>query len=114
MKKETLTPRERWLAVLKREKPDRIPMDWWATEEVEKEIMKYLGCGSMDEVFKKLHIDVLIWVTPKYIGPPIPEDSDVFGCRYKKVSYGTGVYRECIYHPLAKYKTVEEIERNYR
>jgi len=30
------------------------------------------------------------------------------------VNYGTGVYRECIYHPLSKYKTVEEIKKNYR
>ena len=33
MPKETMTSRERWLAVLKHEKPDRIPMDYWATGE---------------------------------------------------------------------------------
>ena len=33
MPKETITPRERWLAVLKGQKPDRVPMDYWATEE---------------------------------------------------------------------------------
>ena len=28
-----MSPRERWLAVLNRETPDRVPMDIWATEE---------------------------------------------------------------------------------
>jgi hypothetical protein len=29
-----MTPRERWLALLAGEKPDRIPTDYWATGEV--------------------------------------------------------------------------------
>ena len=33
MPKETMTPRERWLAVLNGEMPDRLPMDYWATGE---------------------------------------------------------------------------------
>ncbi len=28
--RDSMTPRERWEAVLKRETPDRVPMDWWA------------------------------------------------------------------------------------
>ena len=41
--KESMTPKERWLAVLNREKPDRIPMDYWATGEATEKVMKYLG-----------------------------------------------------------------------
>ena len=26
-----MTSRERWLVVLQRERPDRVPMDYWAT-----------------------------------------------------------------------------------
>ena len=26
----SMTPLERWLAVFRREKPDRVPMDYWA------------------------------------------------------------------------------------
>lgn len=29
MIRESMTPKERWLAVLRHEKPDRIPMDYW-------------------------------------------------------------------------------------
>ena len=50
---------------------------------------------------------------PEYVGPSIPDDYDVLGCGFRDVSYGTGVYRECVYHPLAQYETVEEVEANY-
>ncbi|RKY95332.1 MAG: uroporphyrinogen-III decarboxylase-like protein [Candidatus Hydrothermota bacterium] len=111
--KESMTPKERWLAVLNREKPDRIPMDYWATGEATEKVMKYLGCSSVDEMFKRLHIDRVIGVGPRYIGPPIEPGYDMYGCRYEKVNYGTGVYSECVYHPLAQYNSIEEIERNY-
>jgi uroporphyrinogen decarboxylase len=37
----------------------------------------------------------------------------MYGCRYEDVAYGGGVYRECIHHPLARYDTIDEIERDY-
>jgi len=111
--KESMTPKERWLAVLNREKPDRIPMDYWATGEATGKVMKYLGCSSVDEMFERLHIDRVVGVGPRYIGPPIKPGYDMYGCRYEKVDYGTGVYSECVYHPLAQYNSIEEIERNY-
>ncbi|MCD6232155.1 uroporphyrinogen-III decarboxylase-like protein [Candidatus Aerophobetes bacterium] len=114
MPKETMSPKERWLAVLNRQKPDRIPMDYWATEEATRKLMNYLKCNRKEELFKHLHIDYVITVGPKYTGPPLPPDTDIFGCRFRDVNYGTGVYRECIYHPLAKYKTLKEIKQNYQ
>lgn len=114
MPRETMTPRERWLAVLKGQKPDRVPMDYWATEEATERLVNYLKCSREEELFQCLHIDRVITVQPRYIGPSLPEDRDIFGCCFQNVSYGTGVYRECIYHPLAKYETVEEIKQSYR
>lgn len=114
MPRETMTPRERWLAVLKGQKPDRVPMDYWATEEATERLINYLKCSREEELFQCLHIDRIITVQPRYIGPSLPEDRDIFGCCFQNVSYGTGVYRECIYHPLAKYETVEEIKQSYR
>jgi uroporphyrinogen decarboxylase len=114
MPKETMTPRERWLAVLRREKPDRVPMDYWATGEANQKLMKHLGCANMQEVFDRLRIDTPLSVGPRYVGPTPPAGQDIFGCRHKNVDYGTGVYAECVYHPLAEFTSVEEIERNYR
>jgi len=108
-----MTSKERWLAVLNRQKPDRIPMDYWATAEVTKKLMQYLGCENENALFKQLHIDNGFSVEPGYIGPPIPNGADVFGCRFKNVDYGTGTYSECVYHPLANYETLDEIKNNY-
>ena len=114
MAKETMTPKERWLAVLNRQKPDRVPMDYWATEETTLKLMQHLGCETKQALFEYLHIDRTITVSPRYVGQTLPDDTDVFGCRLKKIDYGTGVYSECIYHPLAEYKTVDDIKRNYK
>jgi uroporphyrinogen decarboxylase len=113
MLKESMTPKERWLAVITHQKPDRVPLDYWATGEVTQKLMKYLNCSSFEELAKRLHLDYVVGVGPAYIGPPIPPGEDIYGCKYKEVDYGTGVYAECIYHPLAKYNSVEEIEKNY-
>jgi uroporphyrinogen decarboxylase len=113
MRKETMTPRERWLAVLKRQKPDHVPMDYWATDETTEKMMKHLGCKNERKMLEKLHVDFLVKVEPRYKGPKIPDEGDVFGCGYKKMKYGGGVYDECVVHPLAQFNSVEEIEKNY-
>ena len=112
-KGKKMTPRERWLAVLHREEPDRVPMDWWATSEVNEKIMQHFGCDRMDDVFARLHIDVPVTVGPKYVGPTLPKHTSVFGIRSAPVDYGAGVYYEAVSHPLAEYGSVEEIDEHY-
>ncbi|OGF49582.1 MAG: uroporphyrinogen-III decarboxylase-like protein [Candidatus Firestonebacteria bacterium GWA2_43_8] len=114
MPKETMTPKERWLAVLKREKPDRLPVDYWATSEVNEKMLKHYGLSDLREMFKKLHIDKPVSVSPKYIGPTISKDSNMWGIKSRSVDYGTGSYNEAVTSPLAAYETVEEIEKNYK
>jgi uroporphyrinogen decarboxylase len=110
---DNMTSKERWLAVLNREKPDRIPMDYWATPEATERVMQYLGCASEDEMCERLHIDRPFTVEPKYIGLPLVPGFDMYGCRFENVNYGTGVYPECIYHPLAQYSSIDEVEARY-
>lgn len=107
------TPRERWTAILERKQTDRPPIDYWATDEVTDRLMKHFKADSLRELYKKLEIDVPFKIEPEYVGKPLPPDEDVFGCKYRDVDYGTGSYRECVSHPLAEYKTVEEVEANY-
>ncbi len=111
--KESMTPRERWLSVLEGKEPDRLPTDYWATPEVSEKLLQTLQLNSLRSAFETLHIDAPVLVAPRYIGPDPRTDEDVFGCRYRDVSYGYGSYRECISHPLAAYDRVEDIERNY-
>jgi len=113
MTKDAMTPRARWLAVLNREKCDRVPLDYWATPEVTKALMQQLHCEDTDALFRRLHVDKVVHVGPRYGGPALPKGEDVFGCRHRKVDYGTGVYSECVHHPLAVYETLDEIKQDY-
>jgi len=113
MSDDEMTPRERWLAVLEGREPDQVPMDYWGTDEVTEMLMRHTGSGSLVEMYGALKIDGVLGVEPEYVGPPIPDDEDVFGCKYRNMHYGTGFYRECVHHPLAEYGSVEEIEREY-
>jgi len=79
---ETMTPRERWRAVLDRRLPDRIPMDYWSTPEADDKLVKHLRVNSIDEALQQLHVDRPVTVGGRYVGPALPPDTDAFGCWY--------------------------------
>jgi len=112
MPKDKLTPRERWLAVLNHKVPDRVPLDYWATGEATQKLLDHLGLKTFTEAQVRLHLDPVVSVCGRYVGPT-PEGQDIFGCRYRPIEYGTGVYHECVHNPLARFKSVAEIEANY-
>jgi uroporphyrinogen decarboxylase len=114
MPKESMTPRERWEAVLTRQTPDRVPMDYWATAEFSEKLCRHLGVGTLAEALERLHVDRPLDVGGRYVGPPIPAGQDELGITYHDVDYGTGHYREVASHPLALYGAVDEIAANYR
>lgn len=114
MPRETMSPRERWEAVLQRRKPDRLPMDYWATPEATARLVRHLGCENIEAALARLHVDTPLTVEPRYVGPPPAPGEDIYGCRHQQVAYAGGVYSECVHHPLAEYGSVEEIERRYR
>jgi uroporphyrinogen decarboxylase len=113
MPTETMTPKERWLAVLERRKPDRVPMTYRATREFTDSLLQHTGHADVREMLTALHVDFAVWVGPRYIGPPLPPNTDMYGRGYTMFDYGTGAYEECIGHPLAGCRTVEEIEAGY-
>ncbi|MEW6249461.1 MAG: uroporphyrinogen decarboxylase family protein [Planctomycetota bacterium] len=113
-----MTARERWHAVLARRKPDRLPMDYWATPEATQRLLAHVGCADEWALYRWLGIDRLSYLTPRYVGPPLPADQNYYGCRYAQVPYGApaagqGVYEECVGHPLAECRTIADIERMY-
>jgi uroporphyrinogen decarboxylase len=112
MPNETMTARERWLAVLNRETPDRVPLDYWGTPEATEKLCTHVGCG-FEEACERLHIDTPLSVGGRYAGPPLEDGADVFGIKKRPVDYGTGVYDETINAPLAEYTSVNEIDANY-
>jgi len=110
---ETMTPVERWKAVITRKKPDRVPMDYWSTPEVTEKLMHQMACSSRIEMLKKLNVDFVVSVGPSYKGPSLKPGFDLYGVQYKDIDFGTGVYAEPVTNPLAGFKSVEEIEAGY-
>ena len=108
-----LTSRERWLTVLKGEKPDRVPMDYAATPELTQKLMAHLGTPDQAALFARLHVDSLVGIGPRYQGPPLPPGTDMYGCRFLDMDYGAGVYEECIFSPLARFETADQIAESY-
>ena len=49
-----MTPRERWLAVLNHETPDRVPTDYWATPETTTKLKAHLGVETERELWQRL------------------------------------------------------------
>jgi uroporphyrinogen decarboxylase len=113
MQERRMTPRERWLTVLRRERPAGILMDYWATPEATAQLMKHVGVTGWGELHERLHTDPLVPIGPRYVGPSVPDGSDVFGCRYQEVDYGGGTYSECVQPALAGYDSIGEVEAEY-
>ena len=113
MATETMTSRERWTAVLNRQTPDRIPMDYWGTAEATERLCRHLGCDWAG-VEQRLHLDVPLTVGGAYAGPAPRPGEDIWGIRHREINYGTGVYVEAENSPLAGYDSIEAIEANYR
>ncbi len=108
-----MTSRERWEAVLRRETPDRVPMDYWGTVEATDRLLAHLGC-DWDEAMRRLHIDQPLTVKGRYVGPEPRAGENAFGLKHQAVDYGPGTYSEVANAPLAEYESVEEIKKNYR
>jgi len=106
-----LTPRERWLALFNGEKPDRIPTDYWATDEVTERLQRELRCANKEELYTRLNIDGVVELKPVQVVDHFPTDplADIWGIRRKAVSYGAGSYDEFANHPLESVSCVEEV-----
>ena len=113
MGRESMSPRERWEAVLSRRRPDRVPTDYWTTSEAHQNLKRHLCIESDYELYERLHIDRLHGAGGRYVGPPLPENTDHYGCRYRDVAYAAGSYHECVFHPLAEFDTIEAIQAGY-
>jgi len=108
-----MNSRERILAAINRQPIDRIPTDIWATPEVFTKLRAHFGSDA--DMMVALHIDGFASAAPDYIGPPLPkvpggESVDYWGIRTKRVAYGTGVYDEQSYCPLADAETVDDLD----
>ena len=111
-----MNARERVLAVLNRETPDRIPVDIWLVNELVEKFKEKLGVDTELDVYRKLDIDKIVWVGASYTGE-LPKNPD----RYENVNHwGVGFdmieanenaeYGEVSFNPLLELDEVSQIE----
>ncbi len=113
----SMTPRERWQKLLSGGVPDRIPCDYWATDEVTARLLRELGCAGERELYLRLGVDKCVRCAPVHrrTGEDnwhIQSQYRAWGIGTKLVSYGAGLgsYEETVRCPLADATTVAEIE----
>jgi uroporphyrinogen decarboxylase len=63
---------------------------------------------SVEEYLEPL-IDIHT-VAPRYAGPRLAEDEDIWSVRRKPVSYGSGSYDEISYYPLAQVRNAGDLD----
>ncbi len=113
--------RERYNALIQRDfkSLDRIPQDFWASNDVIARLSKYYHVQDKEEVLDLLDIDFRYIDGPKYIGPPLKtysdgSQNDLWGVPRKKVTYGEGefqgTYMNVVDNPLKDAKSIKEIE----
>lgn len=113
-----MTPRERILTAARRGKPDRVPLDIWYTPEVRDKLRAHLGVATETELWRKLHLDKIVGVAPRYVGPPervLADGTKIvppWWVRVKDINYGTGTYSERIEAPLQNATSLAELEQH--
>ncbi len=114
-----MTHRERILAAIEHRPVDRIPTDFWGTEEVVQKLMAHFSAKTGAELWTAMDIDKIADVMPQYLGPAFQAENDLrqdcFGVKQRPIAYGdgTGVYYEVCESPLEQYSSIDEIETKY-
>lgn len=113
-----MNSRDRVFTSLRHEEPDRVPIDYWASSEVNALLLKHFHFSSQEELLNHFNVDFRYLAGPAYIGPKLfvhPDGSinDHFGVPRKTVAYGKGSaqgrYQEVTDYPLAQAASVDEV-----
>jgi uroporphyrinogen decarboxylase len=97
--------RERVMAAMRHEEPDRVPFFYRDVPEVEERLRRDLGLADREALLRAFDIDFR-WVAPHYVGPPLEDAAaglrrDIYGVKSRYVHSETGGYWEPVAFPLA-------------
>jgi len=105
-----MNSRERILCSLDRQEPDRVPIQTYLTPEMH---------ARLQEHFAGLDLLECLGVDFRHAGAPYkgkvkpPQDDlryDMWGAGYRRVDYESGAYEEAVDLPLARLKTMDDVE----
>ncbi|MHB8969117.1 MAG: uroporphyrinogen decarboxylase family protein [Pirellulaceae bacterium] len=109
----SMTPRERVLTALDRQRPDRAPLDYWAEPCVTERLLRDLELPDRDALLDRLAVDVraLSAVEPPLRELPDGMRENFWGERWQKVRVlGTDEWFH-VTGALAEAETIEDLER---
>ncbi len=106
-----MTSKERVLAAIRHQEPDRTPIQTYLTPEIARKLMDHF---KTEDILPILGVDFR-HVGPRYVGPerkipPGCDHVDEWGTGYKFIQFESGAYPEAAYLPLAELNTLEEVE----
>ena len=105
--------RERTFLALAHKPADRIPVDFWATQAVIRNLESRLGM-TYRQFLDHYDVDLRYIEGPAYIGPPLDGAADIWGVRRVAVAAGDGgggeVYGEVMEPPLARAASAGDVE----
>lgn len=106
-----MTPKERVLAAVNHQQPDRVPIQTYLTPEIHQRLTEHFGTT---EIYGVLGVDFRS-VSPRFRGPerPIPQGCacvDEWGTGYIMKEYPGGTYPESFHKPLAGLTSLDDVE----
>ena len=103
MTQHATTARSRVLTALAHQSPARVPFSWGfgPTEEMAAVLTAYCRTLGVDWARLRVAVEDIRRVDPRYLGPALPPDVDIWGIRRKLTAYGAGHYDEISVYPLA-------------
>ena len=111
-----MTPRERVIAALEFRKPDRVPLNFFGTNEVWDAMKRQLKVETHEQVRLALGADMR-YVGARYAGPSRfngfsgfhAPGVDIWGVVWEAVQAGPAIYNEIAHSPLAEATTLAEL-----
>ena len=105
-----MTPKERVLAAINHQQPDRVPIQTYLTPEIEAQLAGHLGSA---DILAALGVDFR-GVGPRFTGVerPVPEGCasvDEWGTGYIMKEYPGGTYPEPFHQPLAHLASLDDV-----
>lgn len=113
-RKPELSHRRRVRLALEHRQTDRVPIAMVCSglrspvERAVRRLLKARRGPSLEEYLDPL-IDIKAILAPE-VGPPRPPDTDIWGVRRKRVSYGPGEYMEIDHYPLGQAEDAGDLD----
>lgn len=114
-----MNSKERVAMAVCHQEPDMVPIDYWATPEINERLMLYYGFQEYEQLMRELEVDCRYIQGPSYVGQKFktfPDGSveDLWGVRRVQVHAGKGLYKwsykEVSVSPMEPMTTLKEVE----